>query len=88
MVVYLDLKPVFLSSPHIGRSKMETTKDEKLDVAYVRLRNGKVAKTVEIKPRIQLDIDRCGEVLGIEVLSVSKLAPSLIGKRRKKKKNA
>jgi uncharacterized protein YuzE len=67
---------------------METTKDEKLDVAYVRLRNGKVAKTVEIKPGILLDIDSSGEVLGIEVLSVSKLAPSLIAERRKKKKTA
>jgi uncharacterized protein YuzE len=67
---------------------METTKDEKLDVAYVRLRHGKVSKTIEIKPGILLDIDNSGEVLGIEVLSVSKLAPSLIGERRKKKKTA
>jgi uncharacterized protein YuzE len=67
---------------------METTKDEKLDVAYVSLRHGKVAKTLEIKPGILLDLDKSGEVLGIEILSVSKLAPSLTGERRKKKKTA
>lgn len=67
---------------------METTKDEKLDVAYVRLRHGKVVRTVEIKPGILLDVDKNGEVLGIEVLSLAKLAPSLIGEQRKKKKSA
>lgn len=67
---------------------MEVTKDEALDVAYVRLRRGKVARTVEIRPGILVDVDKKGDVVGIEVLSVSKLAPALAATSRKKKHSA
>jgi len=66
---------------------VEITKDGRLDVAYVRLRRGRVVRTVEIRAGVLLDLDKNGEVLGIEVLSMSKLAPALLsvnGKRKKK----
>lgn len=68
---------------------MDITKDEKLDVAYVRLRRGKVAKTVEVRPGILIDLSKAGDVLGIEVLSLAKLAPALMaGEGRKKNRSA
>jgi uncharacterized protein YuzE len=56
---------------------MKVAKDKKLDVAYVKLRKGKVNKTVELKPGLLFDLDKKGEVLGIEVTSLKKLAPQL-----------
>ncbi|MCB0361915.1 MAG: DUF2283 domain-containing protein [Bdellovibrionales bacterium] len=56
---------------------MKTTRDEELDVAYVRLRRGKVQKTIELRPGLLFDLDRKGEVVGIEVMSLKKLAPLL-----------
>jgi uncharacterized protein YuzE len=65
---------------------MKVTANKKLDVGYVQLRKGRIVETVEIRPGILVDIDSKGEVLGIEVLSLSKLAPSF--KVTKKKKAA
>jgi len=62
---------------------MKIKKDEVLDVAYIELRSGKVAKTMEIQRGILLDLDAKGNVFGIEILSLSKMAPKL-----KKKKAA
>jgi len=62
---------------------MKVKKNVKLDVAYVQLRKGRVAKTVELKPGLLFDLDKHGEVLGIEVMSIEKLAPVLEGHRRK-----
>ena len=67
---------------------MEITRNNALDVAYLRLRHGKVKQSVEVRPGVILDLDDEGEVLGIEILSVSKLAPKLAPTSRKKKKRA
>ena len=65
---------------------MEITRDNELDVAYVRLRNGKVKQTVEMRPGVLMDLADEGEVLGIEILSVSKLAPKLATTTKRKKR--
>jgi len=65
---------------------MEITKDNALDVAYIRLRNGKVKQTVEVRPGVLMDLDQTGEVVGIEILSASKLAPKLVATLKKKKR--
>lgn len=56
---------------------MKLTKNTKLDVAYVQLKRGKVFKTIKIKKGILVDLDKAGNVLGIEVLSLQGLAPHL-----------
>ena len=56
-------------------------RDKKLDVGYVTFRKGRVSETIEIRPGILIDLDKTGDVLGIEVLSLKKLAPALAGKR-------
>jgi len=66
---------------------MKVKKNTKLDVAYIQLRRGKVAKTVELKPGLLFDLDKSGEVLGIEVMSIEKLAPLLDSHRRKHASN-
>lgn len=56
---------------------MKVSKDAKMDVAYIQLRSGKVVKTVEFKRGLLIDFDKNGEIIGIEVLSLQKLAPLL-----------
>ena len=53
---------------------------------YIRLRAGDVAENEEVRPGVVLDFDTQGQVLGIEMLDVSKrtdnpreLAMELIG---------
>ena len=59
---------------------MKVKKDTKHDVAYVKLRKGKIASTVELRPGLLFDLDKDGEILGIEVLSIAKLAPFIAKK--------
>lgn len=63
------------------------SKDRKLDVAYVQFRVGKIDKSVEVRPGVLLDLDSKGNVMGIEVLSVSTLAPVLRAIPRSAKAN-
>jgi uncharacterized protein YuzE len=62
---------------------MKVTKSLKLDCAYIQLRKGRVAQTIELRPGILFDLDKNGEVIGIEVLSLEKLAPLLEVQKRK-----
>lgn len=41
------------------------------DIIYLRLRPGKVAKTLERKPEILVDVDENGDVLGVEIVCAS-----------------
>lgn len=51
---------------------MKIKKNVKLDVAYVQLRRGRIAQTVELRPGLLFDLDKKGEVIGIEVMSLEK----------------
>lgn len=66
------------------KAQMRVKKNTKLDVAYVQLRRGAVAKTIELRPGILMDLDKNGEVIGIEVLSIAKLAPLFMENSTKK----
>jgi uncharacterized protein YuzE len=46
--------------------------DQAADALYVQLTEGEVEKTEEIKPGMILDYDASGNVLGVEILYVSK----------------
>ncbi len=62
----------------------KATVDSKLDVAYVELRTGKVARTMQFSPGMLVDFDIEGQVLGIDVLSVARAAPALLKKPARK----
>ena len=57
---------------------MEVTYDPKADALNITFRKGKVAKTVEIAPEINLDLDKKGKPLYLEIIGASEK----IGKRR------
>ncbi len=46
--------------------------DPEVDALYVQLTEGDVEATEEIKPGVMLDYDADGNILGLEVLNVSK----------------
>jgi uncharacterized protein YuzE len=48
--------------------------DQVADALYVQLKDGDVEKSEEIKPGMILDYDANGNVLGLELLYVSKRA--------------
>ena len=47
---------------------MNINYDKVADAIYMTLRKGKVAKTVEMKERLIVDVDKKGNILGIELL--------------------
>ena len=49
--------------------------DPEVDAVYVTLRNGDVARTVEVTDSIYMDVDGFGHPLGIEFLHVEDFAP-------------
>jgi uncharacterized protein YuzE len=67
---------------------VKVTKDRKLDVGYVQLRKGKVNRTLELRPGILVDLDKNGDVLGIEVLSLKALAPALSSSSKRRGRRA
>jgi len=49
--------------------------DKLVDALYLRLTRGKVSKTVHLKDRLNVDVDKKGNVLGIEILGASTQIP-------------
>jgi len=54
---------------------MKISYDKMADALYIYLRKGKVAKTKKVTSRLLIDVDRKGNVLGIEMLDVSHQIP-------------
>ena len=50
---------------------MKISYDKIADAMYLNLRKGKVSKTVEITDHLLADMDKEGNILGIEMLNVS-----------------
>jgi len=57
---------------------MEITYDPKADALNLTFKKGKVAKTVEISPEINLDLDKENKPLYLEIIGASEK----IGKKR------
>lgn len=47
---------------------MTAKRNKGLDPVYIQLRKGRVVETVEPRPGVLIDLDRKGQVIGIEVL--------------------
>lgn len=53
--------------------------DKEADAAYVYFKeigNGEVAETISLNDSVNIDLDKDGKVLGIEILDASKHLPS------------
>ncbi len=54
---------------------MKITYDKVANAAYMTLRKGRVAKTVEMSDSVIIDLDGKGRMLGIEMLNASSQLP-------------
>jgi len=55
---------------------MKATYDKEADAMYIRVKKGRVKKTLELSDSLLVDIDARGTVLGIEMLDVSSKIPT------------
>ena len=51
--------------------------DKEADALYLRLDDSKIAESEEVSPGVVLDFDERNQVVGIEVLNLSKRTPNL-----------
>lgn len=60
---------------------MNTKYDKTADAVYIRLKKGKVSKTLKLENRLIVDLDSKSNILGMEILNASsQIAPSCIKK--------
>ena len=55
-----------------GELNMKTTYDHEANALYVQFSNKAVERTEELRPGINLDFDRPGHIIGIEMLDAKK----------------
>ncbi len=56
--------------------KMEICYDKEADAIYIEFQKGKFARNRRVGDRTVIDLDAKGNVLGIEILDVSKRIPA------------
>ena len=72
----LAAREVFAPGGWTETPRPDTTFDPEADAVYIHLGEGDVAETEEVAPNVMLDFDAEGRVVGVEVLTASKvLAP-------------
>jgi uncharacterized protein YuzE len=54
---------------------MKATYDKAADAMYIRVKSGKIHKTLEVSDAVNIDVDTKGRALGIEILYVSSQMP-------------
>ena len=54
---------------------MKATYDKEADVMYIRVKKGKIHKTLKVSDMILVDVDKKGQALGLELLFVSSQMP-------------
>lgn len=52
---------------------MRLTYDPEADALYLKLGTARIARTEEVAPSVMLDLDAAGDIVGVEVLGVSRL---------------
>lgn len=55
---------------------MRVRLDREADALYVRLDESPVFESEEIRPGVMIDLDERGEIIGLEMLRVSRRLPS------------
>ena len=56
---------------------MRLNLDEKADALYLRLDESPIVETAEVSPGMMLDYNAQKQVVGVEILNVSKRTPAL-----------
>ena len=54
---------------------MKATYDKEADAMYIRVKDGRVHKTLEVSDAVNIDVDKKGRALGVEILYISAQMP-------------
>lgn len=54
---------------------MKITYDKQADAMYLYLSKGRVKDTIEVNPRVIVDVGEGGKIIGVELLFVSEKMP-------------
>lgn len=54
---------------------MKIQYDKLADAMYIYLKKAKISKTVKMKDRLVVDVDKDGKIIGLEILGVSSQVP-------------
>jgi uncharacterized protein YuzE len=63
--------------PHDERQAMKLKVDREADALYLRLDDSPIVESEEVSPGVVLDFNRQNQVVGIEMMGLSKRAPQL-----------
>jgi uncharacterized protein YuzE len=64
------------------KKTVKITQDKKLDIAYIQFKKGKIFKTSKLQKGIIADFDKSGNILGLEILMLTQMAPALSIKKK------
>ncbi len=56
---------------------MKLRTDKEADALYLRLDDSRIVETEEVSPGVMLDFNEAGEVVGVEMLYLSKRFPGM-----------
>jgi len=60
---------------------MKIQYDKLADAMYIYFKKGRISKTIKMKDRLIVDVDKNGKIIGLEILGISSQVPkSQIGK--------
>lgn len=54
---------------------MKIQYDKEADAMYIYLKHAKIVKTIKMKDRLIVDIDKDGKIVGLEILDMSSQIP-------------
>lgn len=54
---------------------MKIQYDKLADAFYFYLKKGKISKTIKMKDRLIVDVDKDGKIIGLEILGISSQIP-------------
>ena len=60
-----------------GERSMKLKVDQKADALYLRLVDSRIVESLEASPGVVLDFDENDQVVGAEILNLSKRAPKI-----------
>ena len=66
-----------LLRPQDERETMTLKVDEKADALYLRLDDSKIIESEEVSPGVLLDFNADNQVVGVEILNLSKRSPKV-----------
>ncbi len=59
----------------VGRPLVEIRQNSQLSIGYIKIHKGKVTKTIPIGSNALIDVDKNGDLLGIEIISLKEKPP-------------